>query len=676
LRDERADRHVAKDVEVTARPTLRERLPAQRGRALLESASVDDRLRGIRRLVVDGGEDAVATLADALAPGSAVRSHPKTRLEAIRALAAHAADDDVRKALISVLNGVRREGSESPLEKLARQTAAMALARADSEGTITPLVTAVITGGTTGEIARAALRAQPPASLAVLTRGKRALSPRVVELMGELGDIRAIPLLRRQLKRKKLRVQLAAARSLAQLGDGSVARHARSWLADPKQRAPAGATAVYVLLMLDDPAGVKALAEMLRDATDRDAALDLAGQAPSPVLVSTLAALVNAKVPQSARERALGLLGTIGDDAAAAVLVTYAEDEALGEAAVFALARVTALEASRAIAAGLSHDQLSTRRLYLRAALKRFVEQQERATGLDAALERALESADPAERAIGAFGSVLTGQRDPRLLIRSPQIEVAVAAAQATLALGPDALVACAEVLAEPAADPLLAVACGASLLGDPRGVATTELAALAEGGGPLAALAALRLAVRDPRSFRPRTEQLLLGTDPSVRIHTALGLASSPEADAVSLLVDAYRFESSGAVRRALVRALSQREETLRLATLQLAASLDPDARARALAQSALRGRRHRPRLLPKGRRVAWVTLEPAQHLPASGAEEAAVLRTGVLRCPDGLALPVVSAPDGVVFLAGLPERGELALSLDLAGALRAPRP
>ncbi|HZO14444.1 MAG TPA: hypothetical protein VFB62_14325, partial [Polyangiaceae bacterium] len=147
------------------------------------------------------------------------------------------------------------------------------------------------------------------------------------------------------------------------------------------------------------------------------------------------------------------------------------------------------------------------------------------------------------------------------------------------------------------------------------------------------------------------------------------LGLAASPERDAVSLLADAYRFEPDIQVRRAIVRALSQRNEARRRATLALARDLDPDPGVRALARSALGGRRLAVAMPPAGRQVAWVMVRAN-----SEAERKSVAsRPGALVRPDGLALPVVADPDGGLLVPGLEDAGKLSLRL---GALALERP
>lgn len=123
-------------------------------------------------------------------------------------------------------------------------------------------------------------------------------------------------------------------------------------------------------------------------------------------------------------------------------------------------------------------------------------------------------------------------------------------------------------------------VAAAAALLSRPDGgdIPTSVLAAWAEGGGPVAPLAARALPTRDEEDLRARVKGLLQGTDATIRAHAALGLGRDPEPSAVSLLTNAYAYEEDRSVRRALMRGLSCRHEPQRIATLTLASQLDPD--------------------------------------------------------------------------------------------------
>jgi hypothetical protein len=664
--------------------SLRERIGVRRGTELLVAPTWEERVRGIERLATDGSDEAVEALVDAMADGSPVFANLKTRLAGVRALAPHADDSEVRAALVRSLSGNasgsgRNDdgGPDDPLDALVRATAAMALARADTREGATALLSKMLEGGASGEAARAALLAHPPASLVPLVRGfKKRISAPTVELLGDLGDPRAIGVLRRVLKTSKGAVREAAVVSLAELGDSTAAATARAWLGAAKPTRSQRLAATEALVALDAPDAPRAIAALLTRAATRSLAFELAERSLSPALVPTLAAVVKAPLGQSERLRATAILGRIGNPEAARVLLGLLAVPELATAAAFGLAwsrsdlaRLGLARALAAAAPGAAH------RLVLRAALVRYLALDERVAGLSAALEAALASDDAADRAVGAFGLAITRARSLRSLLADGRPELVHAAARAALALDAAALAALTDKLQASlgASDDVTAVAMGLALLLDAQAVPTSALAARAEAGGPLAPLAAMRLAARDSQLYRGRLVRLLEGTDPLVRLHVALGLAASPEKDAVSLLVAAYRFEPDADVRRAILRALSQRSEGRRQPTLEVARDLDPDAAVRGLARSALAGRRLEPRPPPEGRQVMWIALRAN-----SEAEKGSVAsRLAVLVRADGLALPVVTDPDGALLVPGLDGSGRVSLRLATlapGGATRQP--
>lgn len=641
------------------KPMLRQRVGVARAESLVLATKFSERLRGIDRLAALGTEEAVKALAGAMSPGTAVRTDPRTRLAAVRALAPHTEEHvQARRVMVSVLNSVRAGAPETPLDVMCRATAALALAKVGSESTLTTLLAAVSGRGRTGELATEALLAFPPADLGPIGRSTKDMTQAVITLLGDLGDPRVIGVLRRQLKRKGPHLQHAAAVSLAKLGDGTPVALALEWGKkkgkDKEARQPLRRIAgAEVLMWLDAPKAPTAIAYLLGDARTRAAGLSLAEASLSPALVPTLQAVVEAKVTPGERARAVTILAKIGGDTAAPVLLGLLARPELTTTAAFGLASTTGDVAADGLARALGAAPAGApRRLILRAAVVRFLKLGERVDGLSSALAAAFASEDAADRAVGAFGLALLGERDVDELAKSKRPEVVVAAARAALALGPSALSALGERLAKAPLDPdATTIATSAALLVGGHGVATERLLDWAEGGSSLSPVAAFQLARRDSKAFRHRLVALFEGTDPIVRLHVALGLADSPETDAVALLTDAYRFEPDPRVRRGIVRALSLRTEKRRDATLALAASVDPDAEVRALAAAAKRGRKLGLARVPSGREVAFVSLRAN-----SESEKASVAsRALVLVRDDGLALPVVSAPDGVILVPGI---------------------
>jgi hypothetical protein len=677
--------------------SLKTRIGAERAKQLL-LGSPADRLRGIERLGLDGGDDAIKALVSALESGGAVRVNPQARLEAVRALAPHAIRDEARRGLEIVLGDSVEEGADAPIAQLARDTAALALARAGAglvkpprdrkpqpiaaeprdeddkdedkrtelkktpeELAATPLVAQVIAAGEAAESARRALCAHPPHDLLAFLRGSRKLPLAQLELLGAMGDARALPLLRRQLERKNRHAQIGAAMALARLADHSVLPLARKWLKDKKSEVAMRAAAVEILMRLDAPEAAVELTKLLAAAATRTAAFELAEEWLSPAIVPTLAAILAAPVLPEEKRRTAVLLSRIATGKAVAPLTTLLSDATLANTAIFGIAGIAGEEADEALTRALAASTGAAKRMVMRAAIVRHAKLGEVLPGLIDALETAMSSKEPSDRALGAYGLAVLGKKTVRELVASAHEEIVFAAASAAASLGPKALaelgplVAKAAAQGEKASPGLLAASAGA-LLVLPEAASTADLTRWAEAGEANAALAAYRLAVRDPRMFRPRLDALFAGTDNVVRIHVALGLGLSPEADAVSRLVAAYRKEGDVEVRRAIVRALSLRSERLREATLRLAADLDPDEEIRGLAASSLRGLRH-GLSFGSGREVGWLSLvanDPA-HADTIAARPVWAIRS------DGFALPLVSPPDGVVLALGLPQFGDV---------------
>jgi len=512
--------------------------------------------------------------------------------------------------------------------------------------------------------------AHPPPSLDRLV-GKRAKLPEpVVRLLGEIGDVRGLGVLRRQLRRDDRAVQQAAALALVRLGDGRAVELGRRWARAPAKASTAREAAAEILVLAGSPDASEAVIELIRRSRTRPKGLELALRAPSPRLLPALRAVLEAgeaAALPSERELALRAVGHIGTSAAAQLLLDSLAAPELAARAAFELAAMPSEAAHDRLERALANAAAGAeRRLLLRAGIARFVELEQALAGLEPSLERALGSKEASDRAVGSLGLALLGRVPLGELVRSTDPVVRRAAARAALVLGPQAVAQCAPLVrttgdGEPSLD---AVAGGLSLLAGRSEVSTALLARWAEGGGALAPVAAMVLARRDSPMVRSRLEGLLGGTDPVIRAHAALGLAHSPKADATSLLTAAYRFEEDPMVRRAIVRALSLRPERLRRRTLELARELDSDSATRALARSALGGRRLAVSARARGSEVAWLALEPnrpsEQHRAAGRA--ARLIRS------DGLALPVVTDPDGGLLVPGLGCCG--AVSLQLAPA------
>ncbi|WP_437709935.1 HEAT repeat domain-containing protein [Sorangium sp. So ce448] len=664
---------------------LRGSLGVAVGERLLSSSDPAARLRGIERLGAIGTEEAVSALLAALdqhgAPGA---RDPRARLAAVRALAPHAQRDSVRQLLARELSeGAPARGAASPLGEVLRGTAALALARTGERRALGVLVNAIVQGGAAGEAAARAIKAHPPASLQLLLGSRKRLEPALASFLGDLGDLRAIAALRPMLEGGDRAAQVAAARALARLGDEAALAKARAWLRKPEPGLFEPTT--EILVYLGAPEAADAVAALLGSELGRMEGLRLAELGPAERLVPALARALPL-LPDDARPRAVAAIGRAGGaEAARQLRRVLSERPELATAVAFALATMSGAEARAAVAELFDGPRAAKdadlRRLGLRAGVVRGLVLRDAPEALEKRLLAALAApSGSSDRAVGVFGTVALGLRDAVDVVGacSPSScdRAAVhAAARGALARGERALAALAPLFAALAASPpgaggaagaaksgdaapdAAAISAGVALLAEPGGgaIATSRLAALAEAGGPLSPLAARALAARDDEVVRGRIERLLEGSDPVVRAHVALGLGSDPMPDSVSLLARAYRFEDDPAVRRAIVRGLSRRTEVQRRRVLVAARDLDPDEGVRALARAALSGADARALDRPRSALatgVVWVAIVPNDRSATGSASS----RPARLVRPDGLAVPVVSDPDGVLLVPAVP--------------------
>jgi HEAT repeat protein len=646
--------------------TLRGLLGVPVAERLLASDSAEDRLRGVARLGAIGTPEAIDALVDTLEQSSIVARDPRARLEAVRILAAHADREAVRPLLIRELSDIGPEGrsATTPLGTLTRAAAALALARVEDKKARAALVGAVLQGGPAGDTAARALVAHPPTSLSALLEGRRKLDPALATLLGELGDPRAMAKLRAALTETDQATLVAAALALASLGDAMPLGLARTWAKAQDVRLRRAGTEVLVRLGAKE--APEAITRLLgADATRLDG-LRIALVAPSPALAMPIASSLGS-LPAEEQGKAVAAIGRAGGMDAVNVLLGLLAKPDLATGAAFALATMPGKDARTALEMALGSDSTkkgAPRRLIVRAAIVRALALADEPRGLGDALASMADEKDPSDRAVSAFGRVATGRTRVQDAVEGAcasgkrcDLPLIAAVARASLARGPEGPAELASVLvkvgegAEPSA---VAVAAGVVLLADPRGAGlpTALLARWAEGGGPLGPLAASALPSRDDEAVRGRIKRLLEGTDPVIRAHTALGLGIDPEPDAVTLLASAYRFEEDASVRRAIVRALSQRKEMQRKAPLLTARNLDPDDGVRALARAALTGRVLAPLATTSGGSVAWVSLvaNDANAMGTIAGRAARIVRS------DGLCVPVVADPDGVLLVPGLP--------------------
>lgn len=523
----------------------------------------------------------------------------------------------------------------------------------------------------------------------------RTLHANVVEFLGDLGDLRAVPVLR-SIARGESATRPAAGLALAKFGDDTSFGDARRWAqSDDVKLAETGAR---ILVSLDDwseekpgegaaekkpppklvpknkaasaapvitvkgPPAVKAVARLLSSSATRRAGFQLILDARSPShfapLVEALGAIAH---EPTGDDRSLAVLA-LGRVQGASAIVPLLDDAAIDRIAAFALATMPGDDATAALSKAIGGAKTPAKtRLVVRAGVVRAVALGSAPPGLEDALAALEKSKEAVDVDTVAFARVALGADVGSLLGKAPSAPLLAGAARAAPLRGRDALLALVPFLA--GADDGQAptdqhVAAGiALLLPEGRAAAPQQtLLAWAEGGGALAPLAALALPSHDDDAIRPRIKTLLLeGTDPLVRAHVAFGLADDPEPSSVSLLSEAYLVETNPVVRRAIVRAIAARAESQRTRILAWAADLDPDEANRSIAKLALNG------VVPKasdglGLTISWTTVTTTDGTPR--ALPARILRG------DDYAISVLTAPDGDL-LVPVPPYGTSALTV-----------
>jgi cellulose synthase operon protein C len=358
---------------------------------------------------------------------------------------------------------------------------------------------------------------------------------------------------------------------------------------------------------------------------------------------------------------AIWTLGEIGGRQAVATLGALMNDPARSWEAAFALARAPGDEARGVLETVQQNPRL--RRLAGRAGTVRALSLRDPPRGLIRLLRELMTSTDASDRAAGAYGLAALRETSVRDLVASSDLFVVRAAARASLLLGTEGARACADRLPNER-DATTRAALAIALLSDQaaRAISTEQLADWAEAEQPFAPLAVVALGSREEPGTERRLGRMLTSPDPVLRGHAALALARSPLSSAVSRLIAAWRFEGDATVRRAIVAALSQRREPQRTAVLDLVARLDPDEQAREAARLGLLDRFP----LPMDRLGAGCAGSDAPvgacyvacraHTPSKAASSSSVAgQAGRWLDSSGLALPLVTDPDGALVVAGV---------------------
>jgi len=634
--------------------SLRTRLGVDSARALQKDPDPEQRQRSYERLGSVGSAQALDTLLKAFETGGSART-AEDRLIAVRALAPHAQVPAVREFLVRIMVGVgSNPGHSEPIDGLIEAAAALSLARAGDDAALNALGKALRQPGHVAETASDALRAFPPARLEPLFSGLGSPTRSQVLLLGDLGDVRAIPRLRELVQSAPSDVRPEAAVALARLGDTDTIALSRHWLRHENSPAYRLASA-RILLEFHAPDATSAVASALSDESSRPTALDWASRTSLPGLADLLVKTAG-NLPSEQRSASFGALSRTGTHVAFSFLAGALRVRETSSAAALALALSPTSEAEAALATALRTP--GTRRAAVRASLVRKFALGRVPSGLSEALQELASSKDETDRALLAQASAaLSPARTPALLKQATRPELRALARLSALPEVARAL--CERLAVEPDLELREALAAGLVSLSSAALVPSDVLLGLLEARGVAAPLAARALAARDSRSLRPKIAALLVSRDPRLRGHAALGLGQSNEGSALGLLERAYRFETDPGVRLSLVQALGARREPVRRRALDLARTTDSAASVREAAALALTGAEPAP--AAPGQQSAWLELL-LRESDARGADMPAAAEHGratlgaMLVTADGLAIPAFADPDGVLLFPALP--------------------
>jgi cellulose synthase operon protein C len=648
---------------------------------LLRSADPEERLRGIQRAAASGSPEAVALLVQVTESSPAVRADSRALIELARGLARFADQERARAALLLIVNAGnpglagrlpqpgRHAGDALALEdgdpvaraELARQIAAIALARSN-EGRALEQLYGVARGGGSGQpAAMRALALAPPREPGFYGTAGTTMPASVVRMLGQIGDLRAIEILHAATRTSDVSVRGAALVSLAELGDERTIGLARAAIAESDARLRAAAGEAFVLLSA--PERFKAVAALVADGATSAIGIRLAERVYSAEITKLLAARALIHPDGELRAGAIRALGRSPEPAAALALAapSLVADPTFGYFAALALARSPAPNATQVVAALATAK--ATAALGVRAYLVRALVRGERSDLVDELLARLAASKDGRERALGVFGRVTLGASALGPALADPDPRVRRAGAMASLARPTSGSArALLDRLATERDGPTREVLAAGLLEGTADGLLTTTwLADRAAAGGADAALSAKALVARADAPLERTVSQLLGAKDSVLRTHAARGLGSAPLADASGRLATAYAYETDVLVRRAVISALAARTRDAsapaRRSTLETAALLDPDGTTRQIARGALAGS-----AAPLGpattNETAWLRITREGGGPPGDVFVGAVVRS------DGLAVPMAFDDDGFAIVGGLPP-GETRLVL-----------
>jgi HEAT repeat protein len=614
----------------------------------LASDVLADRVRGLERLGGTKAPRAIERLILALQPGSGAAT-AEERLTAVRQLAFHADEPSVRRALARVVGGHAASSNEpSALDALSQETAALSLARAGTPDALAAIGKALSGGGAPARAAKEALVAYPPRRLGLLLDAVTVPTAEFASALSEIGDQRGFEALRTLVRTAAPEVKARAAVGLTELGDYETVVLARAWVR-PSSENVLRIAGARILALAHSPEAAEPLRGLLEEDRTWRAALDIVLEsAPLPGLSAPLARRLSAADDDVVPDL-ISAIGRGGGADAVQALERELRDARRRPLALDALRRMPEDGARLAIERALGRRD--TRRLAaLALGLRRFEGRTAPAT-LARTFEDLERSQDRDDRVAGAMGLALSDPSRIQSMLRSRDVRLQGGGAALLGLATPNTYHLAASLLSRAEdRDARTALALALSDEDSERFVPTEVLLALVDDKSPATPLAARALAARDEERTRTTVEVLLGSVDPAVRFHAMLGLGRSSAPDASGRLAEAYRFEVNTSVRWAILSALSRRGTRTARRTLEIAAALDPDRTVRSGARLALGGA-----VFEGAVRGPSTLFSPAD----DGVFERRPTAVGT---PDGLLLPFLPGPDGVVLGAALPAGSRVA--------------
>lgn len=632
---------------------------------------VDDRIRGIERAAAIGTPESIALLVEAVERNAAIKGDSRALLAAARGLARFADQDRARTGLLVIVgsgnpsgrpttarnaDGVLLEdGDPVARAQLARETAAIALAKAGGDRALEALYGAARGSGIGREAAITALTLYPPREPGFYGTGNQPLTVPVIKMLGRLGDLRALDVLGNAVKANDVNIRAAALVALAELGDERAIGLARTAIAETDVRLRSAAGEVFILLSA--PERFKATQAIVADDATVGIGLRLAERVHSPEITKLVSDRANTHPDRELRIAAVRALGRSPDPGAAKALVApqLLGDNELAYHAIAALSRSPAPNAS-ALIGGLLPTRLSS--YAVRAYVVRALVRGERLSSSDEAIFRLAGSAQPAERALGVFAKVALGEATVAQHIDDKDARVRRAAAMGSLAVPERDAAERNRMLIRRLTredDPITRQVLSIGLLGgDPDQTMTTStLIDRAESGGGDAAMATFALARRADTPLARKVTQLLASKDPVLRAHAARGLGEAVLPDATGRLAELYLAETDLEVRRAAIGALAARDKDAsapaRKNVLAIASELDPDGAVRQGARRAINGATAPYSASPISE-CAWLRLTLDNGGQPGEAFVGSIVRS------DGVAVPIVFDEEGFAVVPGLP--------------------